>query len=90
MRDDSEENQPFQFVAFCLVIVLCLINASLKTCKEYERAVIFRFGRVKRTPSGPGLFIVIPLIDKFNIIDLRLQVSRFLLSKNQFIQFGKL
>ena len=74
--DDSEEGQPISFILFWLAVIFCFINASVKICKEYERAVIFRFGRLKRKPAGPGLFIVIPLIDKFDIIDLRLQVSR--------------
>merc|ERR1712179_826319 len=40
--------------------------------QEYERAVIFRLGRLKKgKPSGPGLFFIIPCIDNFQRIDLR-------------------
>ena len=60
------------FAAFCLIYVL---KSTLKIAREYERAVIFRFGRlISQKPAGPGLFIVIPFIDKFTIIDMRLQV----------------
>lgn len=39
---------------------------------EYERAVIFRLGRLRKGGSkGPGIFTVIPCIDNFRIVDLR-------------------
>ena len=40
--------------------------------QEYERAVIFRLGRVKRGGAvGPGLFFIVPCMDQFNVVDLR-------------------
>jgi len=40
--------------------------------KEYERAVIFRLGRVKRGGAqGPGLFFIIPCMDSMAVCDLR-------------------
>jgi regulator of protease activity HflC (stomatin/prohibitin superfamily) len=39
--------------------------------KEYERGVIFRLGRVQGRAKGPGLFILIPIVDRMVKIDLR-------------------
>jgi len=48
------------------------IFMSIKIIQEYERAVIFRLGRVKkRGASGPGLFFIIPCIDDCKVVDLR-------------------
>ncbi|XP_077397125.1 stomatin (EPB72)-like 3a [Festucalex cinctus] len=54
-------------VTFPLTIFMCV-----KIVKEYERAVIFRLGRiVDRKANGPGLFFVIPCTDNFVKVDLR-------------------
>jgi regulator of protease activity HflC (stomatin/prohibitin superfamily) len=63
-------------VAFIVVVILALFVASvvlsaIKVVKEYERGVIFRLGRVQGGPKGPGLFILLPLIDRMVKIDLR-------------------
>jgi regulator of protease activity HflC (stomatin/prohibitin superfamily) len=52
-----------------IIVGFFLINA-IKIVKEYERGVIFRLGRLVGA-RGPGLFIVVPLIEKMNKIDLR-------------------
>src|SRR5215211_5368977 len=63
------------FAAIVLVIVaifvISLIISSIKVVKEYERGVIFRVGRVRGGPKGPGLFILLPFIDKMVKVDLR-------------------
>ncbi|MDD5452705.1 MAG: slipin family protein [Candidatus Bipolaricaulis sp.] len=51
------------------VIVLFLISA-IKVVREYERGVIFRLGRLVGA-KGPGLFLVIPIVDKMVKVDLR-------------------
>merc|ERR1719273_285634 len=44
----------------------------IKVIQEYERAVIFRLGRVKRGGAvGPGLFFIIPCMDSIEVVDLR-------------------
>jgi regulator of protease activity HflC (stomatin/prohibitin superfamily) len=63
-------------VAVIAVVILALFVASvvlsaIKVVKEYERGVIFRLGRVQGGPKGPGLFILLPLIDRMVKIDLR-------------------
>jgi regulator of protease activity HflC (stomatin/prohibitin superfamily) len=56
---------------FLLVLLaLMFLAASLKIVKEYERAVIFRLGRLLGA-KGPGLFFRIPLVDVFRKIPLR-------------------
>jgi regulator of protease activity HflC (stomatin/prohibitin superfamily) len=52
------------------IIVIILIISGIKILKEYERAVIFRLGRMV-SPRGPGITYVIPLVEKMLRIDLR-------------------
>jgi regulator of protease activity HflC (stomatin/prohibitin superfamily) len=52
------------------VLVLFLIGA-LKVAREYERGIVFRLGRLFPEPKGPGLFILIPIVDKMVKVDLR-------------------
>lgn len=56
----------------CLVgvVVLGLIGAAVRIVQEYERGVIFRLGRVQAA-KGPGLFLIIPIIDRMVKVDLR-------------------
>ncbi|MGH3442712.1 MAG: slipin family protein [Nitriliruptorales bacterium] len=53
-----------------LIVVIILVNA-IKIVQEYERGVIFRLGRVISGPRGPGLFLIIPIIDRMQIVSLR-------------------
>ena len=53
------------------VFVLIVLAASVRVAREYERGVIFRLGRLKSPPKGPGLFLLIPIIDKMVRVDLR-------------------
>ncbi len=57
--------------AVALLIVLILLSMSIKVVKEYERAVVFRLGRLLGT-KGPGLFFIIPFIDTLVKVDLRI------------------
>jgi len=57
-------------IVFDILIVLILVISAVKILREYERGVIFRFGRLKGV-KGPGIFIIIPFIDKMIKIDLR-------------------
>jgi regulator of protease activity HflC (stomatin/prohibitin superfamily) len=54
-----------------LVLVIFFLSAALRVLNEYERGVIFRLGRVIAA-KGPGLIILIPLIDKIVKVSLRL------------------
>ncbi|MEM2021430.1 MAG: slipin family protein [Zestosphaera sp.] len=53
-----------------LLIVVPLLSASIKVIREYERAVLFRLGRLIGA-KGPGLIIIIPFLDSLMRIDLR-------------------
>ena len=64
--------QHLLITGFLGIMTIILLVNMIKIIKEYERAVIFRLGRVLGTPKGPGVFIVIPIIDKIKIIDLRI------------------
>jgi regulator of protease activity HflC (stomatin/prohibitin superfamily) len=58
-------------VAVVGVIVLLFLSAALKVAREYERGVVFRLGRLLLPPKGPGLFVLIPIIDRMVKVDLR-------------------
>jgi regulator of protease activity HflC (stomatin/prohibitin superfamily) len=55
-------------VAILLVIIL---SASIKVAREYERGIVFRLGRLLTPPKGPGLFFLIPIVDRMVKVDLR-------------------
>jgi regulator of protease activity HflC (stomatin/prohibitin superfamily) len=54
-----------------LIIVLIFLFAAVKVAREYERGVVFRLGRLLPEPKGPGLFLLIPIIDRMVRVDLR-------------------
>src|SRR5437868_6164993 len=53
-----------------VVILFFLAVSAIKIVQEYERGVIFRLGRIQGA-KGPGLFFIVPIIDKMTRIDLR-------------------
>ncbi len=53
-----------------IIVVLILLPMAVKITREYERGVIFRLGRFVGI-KGPGLFLIIPFIDKMVKLDLR-------------------
>ena len=53
------------------IFVVSVIFSAIKIVNEYERGVIFRLGRVQGGPKGPGIFILVPFVDKMVKIDLR-------------------
>ncbi len=56
--------------AIVFIFVLFFI-AAVKVAREYERGVVFRLGRLLDPPKGPGLFLLIPIIDRMVRVDLR-------------------
>ncbi len=63
---------PPTYVSFIFIVLLILyfLSAAIKILKEYERGVIFRLGRVIPV-KGPGLIIIIPIVDKIVKVSLR-------------------
>jgi len=59
------------FWILAAILAVFFLSTALKVLKEYERGVIFRLGRVIAT-KGPGLIILIPIIDKMVKVSLRL------------------
>ncbi len=53
-----------------ILLLLAILSSAVKIVKEYERGVIFRLGRLIGA-KGPGLFFIIPMVDKMVKIDLR-------------------
>jgi regulator of protease activity HflC (stomatin/prohibitin superfamily) len=53
-----------------IIVLLALITSAVKIVQEYERGVIFRLGRLTGA-KGPGLFFIIPFIDRMVKADLR-------------------
>ena len=56
--------------AITIIIVLVIIAYSIRVIREYQRAVVFRLGRLLGA-KGPGLIFLIPIIDRTVIVDLR-------------------
>jgi regulator of protease activity HflC (stomatin/prohibitin superfamily) len=54
-----------------VLLIVFFLSAALKVLNEYERGVIFRLGRII-TAKGPGLIILIPIIDRIVKVSLRL------------------
>jgi regulator of protease activity HflC (stomatin/prohibitin superfamily) len=59
------------FYILALALIVFFLASAIRVLREYERAVIFRLGRVIKT-KGPGLIILIPVIDKMVKVSLRL------------------
>ena len=53
-----------------LVLIIMLLASAIRILKEYERGVIFRLGRLVNS-KGPGIILLIPLIDKMVKVSLR-------------------
>lgn len=59
------------FWILAVVLIVFFLASAIKVLREYERGVVFRLGRVIKT-KGPGLVIIIPVIDKMVRVSLRL------------------
>lgn len=62
----------FNFIGTLAILAIGLLVMSIKIVKEYERAVVFRLGRLIGKFKGPGLIIILPFIDKWERVSLRL------------------
>ncbi len=58
------------YLAVPVVLVLLLLIASLRVLREYQRAVVFFLGRFQEV-KGPGLVIVVPIVQQMVRVDLR-------------------
>jgi regulator of protease activity HflC (stomatin/prohibitin superfamily) len=58
-------------IAIFLFLIILFLFSAIKVAREYERAVVFRLGRLLPAPKGPGLFFLIPVVDRMVKVDLR-------------------
>jgi len=58
-------------VAVLLFLVVLFLFSAIKVAREYERGIVFRLGRLLTNPKGPGLFLLIPIVDRMVKVDLR-------------------
>ncbi|MCX8195475.1 MAG: slipin family protein [Acidilobaceae archaeon] len=61
----------FSVLLLLVLVAVFLIALSVRVVKEYERAVVFRLGRLVGV-KGPGLFLLIPFVDSMVKVDLRI------------------
>jgi regulator of protease activity HflC (stomatin/prohibitin superfamily) len=59
-------------IIFLLVLAVLFLASAIRILNEYERGVVFRLGRVMSRAKGPGIIIIIPVVDKLVKISLRL------------------
>ena len=58
-------------VAVLLFLLILFLVSAIKVAREYERGIVFRLGRLQPQPKGPGLFLLIPIVDRMVRVDLR-------------------
>jgi regulator of protease activity HflC (stomatin/prohibitin superfamily) len=61
----------FSTLGVIILFGIVILSSAVKVVQEYERGVIFRLGRVLTPARGPGLFFIIPIIDRMVKVDLR-------------------
>ena len=57
-------------IVIMAIVVFSLLSSVVKIAREYERGIIFRLGRLQRA-KGPGVILLIPIVDRMIKIDLR-------------------
>ncbi len=67
---------PFLATLFLLVWVVgdTIVSSSIKLAAQWEQAIVFRLGKF-HSVRGPGLFLVIPLVDQVRLVDIRIRAS---------------
>jgi regulator of protease activity HflC (stomatin/prohibitin superfamily) len=58
-------------LAVVIFLLLLFLISAIKVAREYERGIVFRLGRLLPAPKGPGLFLLIPIVDRMVKVDLR-------------------
>jgi len=61
---------PIIIIVVVVILLIILLRLSVRVLREYERGVLFRFGRLSGV-KGPGIFLIIPFVDKMVKVDLR-------------------
>ena len=58
---------------YLIALIVVVVASAIRIVKEYERGVIFRLGKIAPPERGPGIFFIIPGVDKVTIVDLRVK-----------------
>src|SRR5205085_6142695 len=58
-------------LAVVVILVVLFLFSAITVAREYERGIVFRLGRLMPEPKGPGLFLLIPVVDRMVKVDLR-------------------
>ena len=61
-------------VLVVLFFVIVFLSSAIKVVTEYERAVFFRFGRIRPEAKGPGVIVRFPIVDRVVKVNLRVEV----------------
>jgi regulator of protease activity HflC (stomatin/prohibitin superfamily) len=64
-------NAALIIIAILLFLIVLFLFSAIKVAREYERGIVFRLGRLLPSPKGPGLFLLIPVVDRMVKVDLR-------------------
>src|SRR5881392_3089287 len=64
-------NAAIIIIAVLLFLIVLFLFSAIKVAREYERGIVFRLGRLLTNPKGPGLFLLIPIVDRMVKVDLR-------------------
>src|SRR5919199_93748 len=67
-------------LAIVLFFLVLFLLSAIKVAREYERGIVFRLGRLLPEPKGPGLFVLIPIVDRI------VQVENFMVATSQIAQ----
>ena len=61
-------------VLITISVTILMLMLTVQVAQEFERAVIYRMGRLLAGGArGPGVFFVVPCVDRFEIVDMRIQ-----------------
>ncbi len=61
----------FVVLIVALLLVVFVLASAVRIVQEYERGVVFRLGRVREGAKGPGLILLVPVVDRMIKMDLR-------------------
>src|SRR5438094_4411550 len=64
-------NAALVIIAILVFLVVLFLFSAIKVAREYERGILFLLGRLLPEPKGPGLCLLIPLVDRMVKVDLR-------------------
>ena len=66
-------------IAFVALFIIGLITVAraVRVVQQYERGVVFRFGRVRDGSRGPGLTLIVPAVDRLVKVNLQITTSAF-------------